>query len=351
MARPTFLLEKVRPLVAACREATDAPVVLGGAGFTLFPVEVLTYLAADYGVSGEGEEAFPDLLDSLASGDDPGRIPGVYAAGQTPTQRRATVASLDGLSPPGSRLWDDADLGDTKLWVPVQTRRGCPFRCSYCSTPQIEGTVLRARSPQLVADQVRGMADAGVSRLQFVDNIFNIPHSYALELCREIRSLEAGLQWMCILYPSGVDDELARALADAGCVAASLGFESGCDRVLRSFGKTFDTAEVRRISGLLADHGIRRFGFLLLGGPDETRDSVVESLDFVESLDLDMLKPTIGIRIYPGTPLADIAIRQGVISASDDLLRPRFYMAPKIEDWIREQLTRRGLDSEITQTV
>jgi radical SAM superfamily enzyme YgiQ (UPF0313 family) len=253
------------------------------------------------------------------------------------------------LAPPSSRLWAGADLDDPDLWVPVQTRRGCPFRCSYCSTPQIEGGVLRTRSLRLVAAQLGGMVAAGVRRVQFVDNIFNIPHPYALELCREIRSLDADLQWMCILYPRGVDDELARAMADAGCVSASLGFESGCDRILRSFGKTFDTAEVRRTSQRLADHGIRRFGFLLLGGPEETRDSVVESLDFVESLDLDMLKITVGIRVYPGTQLADIAVRQGVVSATDNLLRPRFYMACGLEDWIRDQIAGRCLHPEVTR--
>jgi radical SAM superfamily enzyme YgiQ (UPF0313 family) len=343
MEHPSFLLDKVAPVVDACRQVTDAPLVLGGAGFTLFPDAVLSHLGADYGVSGEGEEAFPALLDSLADGGDPARIPGVYTVESAPTHDRASVASLDGLAPAGDVLWRTADLDDPDLWVPVQTRRGCPYRCSYCSTPRIEGSVLRTRSPRLVVEQLARMAADGVRRLQFVDNIFNIPHDYALELCREIRALDADFQWMCILYPSGVDGELAQAMADAGCVVAALGFESGCDRILRSFAKTFDTAEVRRISELLADHEIRRFGFLLLGGPDETRASVVESLDFVESLNLDMLKTTVGIRIYPNTPLADLAVRQGVLSPTDNLLHPSFYMAPGLEGFIRDQLASRGL--------
>jgi radical SAM superfamily enzyme YgiQ (UPF0313 family) len=343
MARPTFLLDKVRPVVDACRQVSDAPVVLGGAGFTLFPGPVLAHLGADYGVAGEGEEAFPALLERLEEGGDGAAVPGVFAPGRAPVQPRAAVADLDGLVPAGGELWTAADLEDPSLFVPVQTRRGCPYRCTYCSTPRIEGNLLRSRSPRLVADQLGRMAAEGVGRVQFVDNIFNIPRQYALELCHEIRALEAGLQWMCILYPSGIDDELAAAMADSGCVAASLGFEAGSDRILRSFAKTFDTVEVRRISDLLADHGIVRFGFLLLGGPEETRESVIESLDFVESLSLDMLKITVGIRIYPGTPLAELAVRQGVVSPTDDLLHPRFYMAPGLEEFIRDQVAKRGL--------
>jgi radical SAM superfamily enzyme YgiQ (UPF0313 family) len=343
MARPIFLLDKVRPVVDACRQVSDAPVVLGGAGFTLFPGPVLAHLGADYGVAGEGEEAFPALLERLEEGGDGAAVPGVFAPGRAPVQPRAAVADLDGLVPAGGELWTAADLEDPSLFVPVQTRRGCPYRCTYCSTPRIEGNLLRSRSPRLVADQLGRMAAEGVGRVQFVDNIFNIPRQYALELCHEIRALEAGLQWMCILYPSGIDDELAAAMADSGCVAASLGFEAGSDRILRSFAKTFDTVEVRRISDLLADHGIVRFGFLLLGGPEETRESVIESLDFVESLSLDMLKITVGIRIYPGTPLAELAVRQGVVSPTDDLLHPRFYMAPGLEEFIRDQVAKRGL--------
>jgi radical SAM superfamily enzyme YgiQ (UPF0313 family) len=343
MVRPTFLLDKVRPLIAACRAASAAPMVLGGAGFTMFPEAVLRSLEADLGICGEGEEVFPALLDRLERGQDPQGLPGLFAPGHRPAERRAAVASLDTLPEPGRRLWANADLADPDVWVPVQTRRGCPFRCSYCSTPQIEGSRLRCRSPQLVTEQLIQMAAAGVQRIQFVDNIFNIPHTYALELCRRIAELDVGLEWQCIVYPHRLDEELAAAMAAAGCKAASLGSEAGDDRMLRAYGKHFSTADVRRASRILADHGIDRFGFLMLGGPGETRDSVATSLDFAESLGLDLLKVTVGVRIYPGTELARTALDERVVAPDDDLLQPRFYMARGLEGWIREELGRRGL--------
>jgi radical SAM superfamily enzyme YgiQ (UPF0313 family) len=343
MARPTFLLDKVRPVIAACRQVSAAPVVLGGAGYTIFPAATLEYLGADYGICGEGEAAFPALLAALEGAGNPARVPGVHSPGHPPREPRATVDPLDGLLPVGDELWASFDLADPDLWVPVQTRRGCPYRCSYCSTPSIEGHRMRTRSPRLVAAELRRMADAGVRQIQFVDNIFNIPREYAVELCREIAALDTHLAWQCILYPRGVDQELAAAMARAGCTTVSLGFEAGNDPMLRAYDKRFDTAEVRRISDLLVAHGIRRFGFLLLGGPGETRDTVTKSLDFVESLGLDMLRVTIGIRIYPGTPLAATAVSEGVIAPDDDLLRPRFYMAPGLEEFIRQEVAARAL--------
>lgn len=343
MANPAFLLEAVRPVIAACRSASAAPIILGGAGFSMFPGPTLRYLRADYGVCGEGELAFPALLARLAAGGDPRSVTGVITGDVGRDVRRARIACLDAVPPPGRELWATSDLDDPEVWVPVQTRRGCPFRCSYCSTPLLEGGVLRRRSPRLVAEQLADMAAAGVRRIQFVDNVFNIPKGYALELCQQIQSLSSGLEWQAIIFPRGVDDELARAMADAGCVQVSLGFEAGDDRMLRAYGRRFDTAEVRRVSELFRVHGIRRFGFLMLGGPGETRETVTASFDFAQSLDLDLLKVTVGVRIYPETRLAATAIERGVIQPNDDLLHPRFFMTPGLEGWIRSQLRDRGL--------
>jgi radical SAM superfamily enzyme YgiQ (UPF0313 family) len=125
-------------------------------------------------------------------------------------------------------------------------------------------------------------------------------------------------------------------MAEAGCVEVSLGFESGCPKVLEAMNKRFGPAEVREISDRLAAHGIRRLGFLLLGGPGETKETVDESLAFARSLNLDMLKISVGIRLYPHTPLAQQAVEEGVVAAEDDLLMPRFYIRPGLEDYIRQ---------------
>ena len=87
---------------------------------------------------------------------------------------------------------------------------------------------------------------------------------------------------------------------------------------------------------MFADVGIQRRGFLLLGGPGETRESVEESLRFADSLNLDALKVTVGLRIYPETPLAATALAEGLIRPDDDLLWPRFYLAPGLRDWLPE---------------
>jgi radical SAM superfamily enzyme YgiQ (UPF0313 family) len=144
------------------------------------------------------------------------------------------------------------------------------------------------------------------------------------------------ITWRCILYPWKVDDELVEKMAKAGCKEVSLGFESGSAKILAKMNKRYTLADVRQISERLNKCGISRMGFLLLGGPGETRETVNESLVYADSLGLEAMKITIGIRIYPHTPLAQTAINEGLIKADDTLLFPKFYITTGLESWLRK---------------
>jgi radical SAM superfamily enzyme YgiQ (UPF0313 family) len=127
-------------------------------------------------------------------------------------------------------------------------------------------------------------------------------------------------------------------MARAGCREVSLGFESGSDRMLLTFNKRFNTREVAAGVELFARAGIRRTGFLLLGGPGETRGTVEASLEFAESLNLTALKITVGLRVYPSTALAATAVSEGVLAPDQELLWPTFYLAPNLRDWLPERI-------------
>ncbi len=335
---PRFLLAQVKPVVNACRGASRAPIVLGGAGYSIFPDAALAYLGADFGVCGDGEAAFPALLERIEAGADPGGLPGVHVRGRPGAAEPSFSEDLCALPMWDEALGEAADPASPDLWIPVQSRRGCPNDCSYCSTSHIQGRRLRARDPIEVAEHVAALGRAGYRRVYFVDNSFNIPESHAFGLCGALERLHTGVSWRCILYPHLVPEALVASMARAGCVEVSLGFESGSEPVLREMNKRFTPADVRGVSNLLAAHGIRRVGFLLLGGPGESRETVEASVAFAESLRLDALRVTVGVRIDPGTPLARRAVADGVIAPEDDLLVPRFYLAPGLEPWIHERV-------------
>jgi radical SAM superfamily enzyme YgiQ (UPF0313 family) len=336
--KPTFFLEKVKRVVEECRRSSAAPIVLGGAGYSIFPESALRYLGADMGIQGEGERAFPELLGRLERGEDLTDAPGLYLRAVGPRGRRQFVRDLGTLPLPGDELLGPYSPADDELWIPLQARRGCAMNCSYCSTGTIEGRDLRLRPASQVVDWIERCAARGFRRFFFVDNAFNIPASLGREVCSEILRRGTDVTWRCILNPMSVDEDLVAEMAKAGCTQVSLGFESGCDHVLREMNKKFTAEQVRRAARLLHEHGIIRMGFLLLGGPGETVESAEKSLAFADSLDLEAVRVTLGIRIYPGTQLARRAAEDGIIGRDDDLLRPAFYVA-------------RGIDSRLSATL
>jgi radical SAM superfamily enzyme YgiQ (UPF0313 family) len=335
MDNPAFLLDQVKDVVASCRSFSGAPLVLGGAGYSMYPESALEYLGADMGIQGEGEVAFPTLLDKIQRSQDLSETPGLYLPGRGLQAKRTFAKNLDEFPFPQDHLWSSSSMSeDAEFLLPFQTRRGCPMNCSYCSTSTIEGEILRKRSPAFVVEELARQAEKGFDRFYFVDNTFNLPPSYATELCQQLAAAELDITWRCILYPWKVDEELVGLMVKAGCREVSLGFESCCEPVLQGMNKRYNSQDVRRVTQILGDHGIHRMGFLLLGGPGETKESVEKSLQFADSLGLEVVKVTTGIRIYPHTVLARIALADGVVSENDDLLQPRFYLAEGLEDWL-----------------
>jgi radical SAM superfamily enzyme YgiQ (UPF0313 family) len=341
MANPRFLIEQAGGVVRSCKRVSEAPVVLGGAGYSLFPDSSLEYLGADMGIQGEGEGAFPLLVDALERGISLSDVPGLHMRGRGLQGERRFTEDLDDLPLPDPTLFSTSVYEGKDFWVPVQTRRGCPMRCSYCSTETIEGHALRKRSPGQVVRWMARWVETGFNRFQFVDNTFNLPPSYALALSSRLAEADLPITWRSILYPAKLEKSLVKAMAEAGCREVSLGFESGCDEILKEMNKHFLSKDVREAARMLSDHGIHTMGFLMLGGPGETKDTVEETLAFVSDLNLDALKITVGVRIYPYTKLAKTAVQDGLIASDDDLLFPKFYMVRGLEGWLRQTVAKK----------
>ena len=344
---PESFIGEVKDLVDLLRERSDAPIVVGGAGFSIMPREFMEYLGADFGVVGEGEVAFREFLSAFAGSREWEAVSGlVWRQGEewrlNAVQR---VADLKGLPPPAleyfhPHLYQEAQ-GSAKLpgMVPVQTRRGCPMKCIYCTTPLLEGRRFRAWEPRQVASWLAAWHEKwGLKRFYFVDNLFNCPPSYAKSLCQAIIDLHLPLEWGALINPAAPDRELFRLCREAGGVFMQVGNESGSDLVLTNLGKGFGRRQVELTFRLMEEEGIAYSCFLLLGGPGETPETVEESVALLEQYRPQMVNLTVGVRIYPGLALHRLALSEGVLAPGDNLLWPRFYLAPAIKDWIWEYL-------------
>jgi radical SAM superfamily enzyme YgiQ (UPF0313 family) len=281
------LLAEYRGLVGRVRERSGAPVVLGGAGFSLRPAGLLAELGADHGVVGEGEWAFRELVDRIAAGEKP--PPLVYGgAARAVTLGRGPSGELDRLPPPARRLLDPR-YNERDGTANVQTKRGCAFSCAYCDYPDLEGRKVRLRDPGRVADEVVGLArDPGVSHVFFVDSVFNVPRSHALGICRALVERGTPLPWVCYGSPVSFDDELVGAMARAGCQGVEIGTDSGTEEMLTRLRKPFGLEEVLHTRELFLAHGILDCHTFVLGALDETVDEVKATLDFVDRLAPDL---------------------------------------------------------------
>ncbi len=341
-----FYLSGITGIVRFCREHSEAPVVLGGAGFNIHPAGCLKYLGAGLGIYGEGEQAFPMLLAALEKGAAINRLPGaVWMDGSHPVVNPPDfIADLDKWVHPSYddfevNSYQDYSSGTIPGCVTVQSKRGCHMKCIYCSTPFMEGTGCRARTIENVVREMACLNERyGIRRFFLADNVFNFPLSYAKDFCRGILKSGLSIEWQAIMNPAYGDDELFGLMRKAGCVFMSLGNESGAAPVLRNLKKGFSLKKVREMADLARKHDIKFSSFLLLGGPGENRDTVKRSVEFVEELAPAVVSLKAGIRIYPGTGLENIAREENQIAPGQDLLFPAFYMSPAIREWIWDYL-------------
>ena len=344
--QPVFYFPEVREFIAWLRSHSNSPVIVGGSAFNILPLELADYLSPDFGLAGEGELAFKAFVDTYPNVQY-ADIPGLVWKNETGWRLHEPqiVSDLNALPDPAWQyfspdLYHEAQ-GSAKLpgMVTLQSRRGCPMRCIYCTTPRLEGRRLRARSPARVAAfMAAGHERWGLTRYYFVDNIFNYPKDYAIELCRAIQALNLPLEWGCLINPAFPDDELFQRLREAGGNRLQVGNESGSDLILSNLGKGFKRRQVEQTLRGLGAAGLAYGCFLLMGGPGETPATVQESVDLLEHYQPFMVNLTVGLRIYPGTPLHRQALAEGIVSSSDNLLWPHFYLSPAVADWIWDYL-------------
>ncbi len=329
-----FLDGVLREFITPVKAATHAPLILGGSAFSLYPTHLLDAFGADWGVVGEGEKAFPELLSYLAAGKDPSDIPGVAGWKDGRVFVNPPRCETGRLSPPRADvdLHIDFDPYRRLSSYPVQARRGCTHGCIYCTYPAVEGRAYRLRDPADIAAEIaEASARLPGITFEFVDSTFNDPPGHAEAICREIVKAAPGVRLRTMgINPGGVNAELLDGMKAAGFAQIDCTPDSASPRMIKTMGKNFTHTELVRAARLIREHRMPTVWFFLFGGPGEDESTIEETLAFIDQeVDSDdLVLMGMGLRIYPGTPLQRIALREGVIGAGDDLVAQTFYVAP-----------------------
>jgi radical SAM superfamily enzyme YgiQ (UPF0313 family)/GT2 family glycosyltransferase len=280
--------------------------------------EILTRSGADLVLHGEGDLTIPAILAGEV------RDGTAYLEhGELVFREGAPVEDLDALPLPARDLLPNDRYVYPLLGTPVatlQTSRGCPYPCGYyCPYPLVEGKAWRAQSPERVVEELRDVVERhGIRKIYFRDATFTLDRRRTSRLCALIREAGLAIEWMCETRIDCLPDELLEEMAAAGCVGMLVGVETGDETVMHTKeGKKGLTvpklAQVRQKTRAL---GMRLHFLLIVGLPQETRQSIVDTYDLVQRHDPDTIGVTV-ITPYPGTPLHADAERAGWIESQE----------------------------------
>ncbi|MFH1904150.1 MAG: lipid biosynthesis B12-binding/radical SAM protein [bacterium] len=325
-------IDVAKDIVQTIHAQTSVPVVLGGAGFSIMPEAILREVGADYGIVGEGEALMLEFVANAEKGEYP---------------KKRCIRAISKLS--GEKI--PSAYYDPKIMEfylkrgnigSVQTKRGCTHKCVYCSYPILEGTSIRCRDPKAVVDDIQMLTDTHKAKyIFFTDSVFNDDQKHYLNVVREMAKRGVSIPWTAFFKPEKLDDEIIALMKQTGLKAAELGSDAPANTTLRKLGKSFLFKDIIECNDSFVRSGIATAHYYMFGCPGETRETVLEGIENIKSLRKAVSFIFMGIRILPGTGLEHIALKEGLLSNGQDLLKSVYYISPNIDkQWLKETLTK-----------
>ncbi|MBI5593048.1 MAG: radical SAM protein [Deltaproteobacteria bacterium] len=302
----------------------ETMVVVGGPYPTTVRDRVLDCADIDMAVAGEGEQTLVELLKALERGIEPDTVPGlIFRKGNQPvsTLARMFIPDLDSLPFPhchAREVLQDYAAYPLSAFSSIFATRGCPFNCLFCGSKNIWGRKTRFRSPDHVGQEIIQLREMGIDRVHFEDDTFGVTQQYLRAICDTIKRVCPGIQWSCELHVRLASDENISHMKEAGCAMIQLGFESGNDEILKAIRKGFTVSDALKACRTIRDHGIRLQTFFMGGFPQETEDSLIDTLKVIEALACDKVIYSI-FTPYPGTEAFDLCRKMGLIPINYDL--------------------------------
>jgi radical SAM superfamily enzyme YgiQ (UPF0313 family) len=320
-----------RKVMQAIRENSHAVVLMGGSGFSIYPDVLFRELVPDWGIQGEGEESICRLISALELHESPYNTDGLVFRDMEGNviinEHKQYITSLTLNVEPQSAHFYFEKSG----MLNIQTKRGCPFGCIYCSYPVIEGSSVRLLEPSLVVENIKELYySKGITYLFFTDSVFNIHREYNRELAARLIESKVRVNWGAYFTPHHLTYEDLELYQKAGLTHIEWGTDSLSDSVLEKYNKCFRFSDIQEQSLNASKLGIFYAHFMILGGYGETDMSLDQTFERSRQLGLTVYFPYIGMRIYPRTRLFEIALTEGLISGSSDLLNPVYYVSKDV---------------------
>ena len=326
-----------RLLIKGIRERfPDHLIVLGGEHCSALPERCLAETGADIVVCGEGEDTVVDLVDALRAGRDLESVSGLVfrrEGGFESTVSRPRIRGLAEIPRPAWHLVPVRSYiqlgkyhGPTQgTPMPILGTRGCPYQCTFCSSPNMWTTRWVAREPVDVADEMQLYREEyGANDFHFEDLTMVVRRDWILQFCDEIE--RRGWTDITLQFPSGtrseaVDLEVARRLRSVGCSILTYAPESGSPAVLKRIKKKVSIPRMIESIRSARRAGMKVECFMIIGFPDETLGEMWKTFGFITRLAWIGVE-AVGVGTYmpiPGTEIAEKLRQEGRLDYDDSV--------------------------------
>jgi radical SAM superfamily enzyme YgiQ (UPF0313 family) len=316
----------------------NATIIAGGEHITAVPEFCLTQARhLDICVLGEGEETILEIINAMQQGGYYAHIESiVYRSGDEfkRTGRRARIRKLDEIAEPAWEYFpvDNYQLVNSANGVfrtrtlPILASRGCPYECTFCSSPQMWGTKYSLRTPALVVDEMeKYMREYDIRNFDFFDLTAIVKKDWIIEFASIIIARNLQISWQ---IPGGtraevIDEEVSAYLYKSGCTNITYAPESGSQRILDIIKKRVRLPAMMNSIKASRKNNLSIKLNMIIGFPDETHRDIWKTLWFLIQcawFGVDDMFPA-NFTPYPGSELFTRLINEGKISLNDDYFK------------------------------
>lgn len=339
---PIKLTWKNTPLLAFMKTAelikNIAPEKLligGGAGFSIFADKATKASAVDVGIAGEGEELMVELMEHLDEPNGYKGVKGLYYKenGKLMFSGHRAQITEKTLNTVPKREFEGLPKNLNVYGSGIQTMRGCPFKCTYCTYSLIQGAKIRLKKLDVVIKDIENLRyNYGVKDFTFVDCIFAYPRAHAEGLIDEMIRKKIDVKWKAEVRVDAFDEKFLGKMIKSGCYRLDFSPESGSSKILNNLNKEVTPQQIVNSFRMLKKHpSIQTWYYMMFNTPGETWGTALETIKLVYKLYKMGLTKQHGrvlfsiARIYPHTLLEKIALKEGEITPQTDLMKPVFY--------------------------
>lgn len=294
------LAQKIKKINSKCK------IIMGGVHVTFRPKEALKN-GADFVVRHEGEKTLQELINTLQNGGNLEKIKGVSFKKDNEfchTPDRKQYQNMDVIPAPDFSLIENYE----KLnYIPIQTSRGCPHNCEFCSVVQMFGRKVRYRKSQKVIEDLKKtnkIFNLNQKHVFFVDDNFSANKERTLSLLKRLENLDLDLEWSTQeevnIYRK---KDILNLMEKTGCNRLYLGIESFNEKVLKEYNKPQAVGDIKQAIKTIHDKNILIHGMFVLGADNNTVKSIEKTIKAAVDYKIDtaqffVLIPLPGTRLF-----------------------------------------------------